>query len=109
MSATQVITHEEIELQTPKLTPSTSRTFGAESGIPTPADSTTQLARAKSKDAKAGKDQESGDEALSGDEAPREGAAEVAPEGGYGWVVVAICSLAKWVRTPQGKLFTESC
>ena len=94
--------HEEIELQTPKLTPSSTRAFdhgnviGVDSGIPTPADSTTQLA--KSRDSKVSKnigDEESGDEATAGDEIPREGAAEVAPEGGYGWVVVAICSLAK--------------
>ena len=99
MSTTQAIVQvqEEFELhspkQTPKLTPSTSRTF--DSGIPTPADSSTQLA--KLGDSKNRGDQESGDEAEagSGDDAPREGAAEVAPEGGYGWVIVAICSLAK--------------
>ena len=102
MSATQTMVHEPIELQTPKLTPSTSRSFGddarigVDSGIPTPADSTTQLAKARdAKDGKSTGDRESGDEAASGDEVPREGAAEVAPEGGYGWVVVAICSLAK--------------
>lgn len=61
-----------------------------------PADSTTQLAKSRETiDGRKIGDQESGDEATSGDEVPREGAAEVAPEGGYGWVVVAICSLAK--------------
>lgn len=97
-TATQTMVHEEIELQTPKLTPSSSRGFGVNSTIPTPADSTTHLAKSQSKDTKNGQDgrePESGDEAGPGDEVPREGAAEVAPEGGYGWVVVAICSLAK--------------
>lgn len=87
MSATQTVVHEQYELQTPKLTPSTSRAF--DSAIPTPADSTTRLstsARVKS---------DSDDEAGEPETVPTEGAVEVAPEGGYGWVIVAICSLAK--------------
>lgn len=92
MSATQTIVREQYELQTPST--ATSRTF--DSPVPTPADSTTHLADCKNKrDSSRSRDQESGDELSASEDGPREGAAEVAPEGGYGWVIVAICSLAK--------------
>lgn len=91
--------HEEIELQTPAMTASTSGTFDFGR---TPAESTTQLndvggsgagldANSDSKAGKVGRNQQ---QRPAGDEEPQEGAVEVAPEGGYGWVVVGACSVA---------------
>lgn len=93
--STQTVTHEQYELQTPKLTPSTSRTF--ESAITTPADSTTRLQRSDrvGSDSLSKVDDQEADKVPSTQDEPTEGAVEVAPEGGYGWVIVAICSLAK--------------
>jgi hypothetical protein len=87
MSATRTVRQEEIELQTPGPTPSTSGTFNFGG---TPAESTTQLQRVGQAPGKTGPN---GQEP-SGDEVPQEGAVEMAPEGGYGWVVVAACSVA---------------
>lgn len=89
MSATQTVRQEEIELQTPGPTPSTSGTFNFGG---TPAESTTQLHQMPG-DAPSSKIGSSG-QGPSGDEEPQEGAVEMAPEGGYGWVVVAACSVA---------------
>ena len=88
--ATQTLRHEEIELQSPGPTPSTPRTFDV--GNPkTPTDSTTRLH--VSSDSQGSPTAANG--VSEGDIAePQEGAVEVAPEGGYGWVVVASCSVA---------------
>jgi hypothetical protein len=91
MSATQTIQQEEIELRTPGPTPSSSKTFNFSET--TPAQSTTHL---QSTDRTRVRNPSESPERGPDDE-PGEGAVEVAPEGGYGWVVVAACSVAMWV------------
>lgn len=88
MTSTQTMEHEEFELRTPGPTPSTSKTFDfAET---TPAQSTTHLQSAdKSRARSTSESPERGP-----DDEPAADAVEVAPEGGYGWVVVAACSVA---------------
>jgi hypothetical protein len=86
--ATQTVQQEEIELRTPGPTPSTSKTF--DFSEQTPAQSTTNLKLTlKAKGRTPSESPERGPE-----DEPSEGAVEVAPEGGYGWVVVAACSVA---------------
>lgn len=87
MSATQTV-QEEIELRTPGPTPSSSKTFNFSET--TPAQSTTHL---NSADRSRVRSTDSSPE-RGPDSEPSEGAVEVAPEGGYGWVVVAACSVA---------------
>lgn len=92
---TQTVQQEEFELQTPGPTPSTSGTF--DFGARTPDKSTTQLHTTgavgpNSKAISGGSDRRH--QVSVGEEEPQEGAVEVAPEGGYGWVVVAACSVA---------------
>jgi hypothetical protein len=88
MATTQIVEHEEIELQTPGMTPSTSKTFDLSD--PTPAQSTTNL-QASFKGDRPRNASESPERGP--DDEPAEGAVEVAPEGGYGWVVVGACSV----------------
>jgi len=88
MSTTQTAQHEEIELQSPGMTPSTSKTFDLSD--PTPAQSTTNL-QSGSKGDRPRNTSESPERGP--DDEPSEGAVEVAPEGGYGWVVVGACSV----------------
>lgn len=84
--ATQTI--EEIELRTPGPTPSSSKTFNLTEA--TPAQSTTNLQSAdKSRERSSSISPERGP-----DDQPTDEAVEVAPEGGYGWVVVGACSVA---------------
>jgi hypothetical protein len=92
---TQTVQQEEFELQTPGPTPSTSGTF--DFGTRTPDKSTTHLHTT----AAVGTDNKGGangshrrSQVSAGEDEPQEGAVEVAPEGGYGWVVVAACSVA---------------
>jgi hypothetical protein len=88
MSATQTIQQEEIELRTPGPTPSSSKTFDYSEA--TPAQSTTNLHSAEG--TRVRNPSESPERGP--DDEPGEGAVEQAPEGGYGWVVVAACSVA---------------
>jgi hypothetical protein len=92
MSTTQTIRQEEIELRTPGPTPSSSKNFD----FATPATSTTRLQ--SSRRTSESRPQESRSTSTSPergpDQEPQEGAVEVAPEGGYGWVVVGACSVA---------------
>jgi len=99
MSATQTIQHEDIELRTPGPTPSSSKIFNFSEQ--TPAQSTTHLNSNNKAPRVASPSPERGP-----DDEPSEGAVEVAPEGGYGWVVVAACSVAMSVTsaTRCGKL-----
>jgi hypothetical protein len=95
MSNTQTVQHEEIELRTPGPSTSTSGTFDFSEA--TPAQSTTHLqsgGRPTSSDKDSRTRVPSDSPERGPDDAPGEGAVEVAPEGGYGWVVVASCSVA---------------
>jgi len=94
MSATQSIPQEEIELRIAGPTPSTIKTFDSPgaSSAPDP----THLQSGDNPSVLSSPDHAENSERRPDDE-PAEGAVEVAPEGGYGWAVVAACSVAMWV------------
>jgi len=94
MSATQSIQQEEIELRTAAPTPSASKTFHCSEATPAPTPTHLQSTDRPS----AGTPSESlANPARGSNDEPADRAVEIAPEGGYGWVVVAACSVAMYV------------